>query len=179
MSETVILRGGNPQPTSPPRPSPTPAPASSAGEQDFLATFRGHASHPGGSAGVALLGSPVHVTADPPTVGVATVGLATAGPGASADDAVVAGVVTRAGDAGVVVRSFGHVTLTAAQWDLVTGDLGGLSRGALYWLSPTPGRITRDQPSPPSELVTVGIAVSDVMLLLVPAIAIPPPPDAP
>jgi hypothetical protein len=62
--------------------------------------------------------------------------------------------------------SSGPVSATTAQWDAVTGQSGGLTPGAAYYLSPTvPGRIT---PIPPTDdaqyIVYVGTADSATVL---------------
>jgi hypothetical protein len=91
----------------------------------FRATFRG--------SGDPILGQAVVATADAPTVGIASVT-----PGDATPDGLhqVIGVVARiAGPGDVVVQSTGTLTLTAQQWDAVTGDSGGLLRGDLYYLS--------------------------------------------
>jgi hypothetical protein len=69
----------------------------------------------------------------------------------------------------VVVQSQGVLTLTEAQWDVVTGGSGGLARGAPYYLSSlVRGRLTTSQPLSDNFLVRVGIALSatDFLILI-------------
>lgn len=57
----------------------------------------------------------------------------------------------------------GVVSATTAQWDAVTGQVGGLTPGSAYFLDPaTPGKLTSTPPSAVGQVVTrVGIALSD------------------
>lgn len=68
----------------------------------------------------------------------------------------------------VFVQSSGILTLTTAQWDVVTGASGGLTRGSVYYLSlVTNGRITATRPSTTGQLVSrVGVALSPTAMLL-------------
>lgn len=56
----------------------------------------------------------------------------------------------------------GLLTLTTAQWDIATGDTGGLTPGAVYFLSDvTHGRITKTATTTIGHyIVKMGIAVS-------------------
>ncbi len=49
--------------------------------------------------------------------------------------------------AGFTLTQVGLVTLTTAQWDARTGDTGGLTVGADYWLSSTTGGLTKTKPT--------------------------------
>lgn len=62
----------------------------------------------------------------------------------------------------------GVVTLTAAQWNVVTGGSGGLTVGSRYFLDPsTAGRLTTTSPTTPGQVNTlIGLALSSVQLLL-------------
>lgn len=74
------------------------------------------------------------------------------------------------------VLPVGLVNLTTAQWDAVTGQSGGLTRGAVYYLSQSViGGITTTRPSTPGTYTTrVGIALSPtVMALKMPTVPIP------
>lgn len=54
----------------------------------------------------------------------------------------------------------GWLTLTAAQWDAVTGDSGGLIPGAEYFVDSTPGTLTTTPPTSSGSVVaSVGHAV--------------------
>ena len=58
------------------------------------------------------------------------------------------------------------LTLTAGQWDAVTGDVGGLLAGETYYLGITPGSITTTAPVLPGSAYNtrVGVALTDTML---------------
>lgn len=60
------------------------------------------------------------------------------------------------------IQSDGVLTATAAQWDAVTGQTGGLTPGAIYYLSATTaGAITATAPTVAGQyVVQVGIALS-------------------
>jgi hypothetical protein len=67
------------------------------------------------------------------------------------------------------VQTSGTVTKTTAQWDAVTGDVGGLVQGSQYWVSAaTKGKLVRD-PAPSASGnfdVLIGEALDTVRLLL-------------
>ncbi len=61
-----------------------------------------------------------------------------------------------------IVQTDGTLTLTITQWDLVTGDTGGLIPGTVYFLSETTnGRITKTAPIN-GYVVKIGVAISTV-----------------
>ncbi len=62
----------------------------------------------------------------------------------------------------------GLVTLTTAQWDAVTGQSGGLTFGANYFVDPTTaGKLTTTPPSTVTQYVTmVGSPVSATTMIL-------------
>lgn len=61
-----------------------------------------------------------------------------------------------------IVQVDGRLTLTALEWDLVTGDTGGLTPGTPYFLSEvTAGRITKIAPTT-GFVVRMGTAISTV-----------------
>jgi hypothetical protein len=63
----------------------------------------------------------------------------------------------------------GPLTLPTAIWDLVTGQSGGLTPGARYYLDVTIGRISTSPPTTPGQYVTLlGNAISDVTFLVRP-----------
>lgn len=83
--------------------------------------------------------------------------------------ASVVGIVATAGEPTIVtsiVRA-GPAVLTADQWDAVTGETGGLTAGAVYYLDSTQGRLTR---TPMSVLgyssTEVGRAANSSVLLV-------------
>ena len=81
---------------------------------------------------------------------------------------VVLGMAISPGPVGlpVEVRYTGPITLTIAQWALITGQPAGLTRG-LYYLSDTPGRMQSTPPGGEGGTV-VGIAVSANTLIFYP-----------
>ena len=46
----------------------------------------------------------------------------------------------------LLFRSGGRINLMPAQWDLITGESGGLFPGAIYWLGLSPGTLTSSPP---------------------------------
>lgn len=57
------------------------------------------------------------------------------------------------------VRTAGILRLEPGQWDAVTGGVGGLVPGSVYWLSDShAGVLTTTEPSSPSETYRVGTA---------------------
>ncbi len=93
-------------------------------------------------------------------------------PGATPAFATVAGVVSAVnGDGSVQVVGGGFLTLTTAQWDVVTGGSGGLTLGHTYYPSAgTPGEITDVAPPGVGEFVTkIGTAISTTTMLVQPA----------
>lgn len=65
------------------------------------------------------------------------------------------------------VRFGGPMTLSAGAWDAIAGTTGGLTPGAPYFLSVSPGRITATAPSASEQFVSrVGVASSSLTLML-------------
>ena len=60
----------------------------------------------------------------------------------------------------------GVMTATTGQWDVVTGDTGGLTFNTIYYLDPnTPGMLTSTAPTVDGDFVApVGIALSTTQL---------------
>jgi len=81
-----------------------------------------------------------------------------------------AGLASAAGAANgrVVVQPAGVLTLETAQWDAITAQSGGLTKGRPYYLSAgVAGKITRIKPSDSGEVVAeIGIALSSRDLLI-------------
>jgi hypothetical protein len=70
---------------------------------------------------------------------------------------------------GVVTQFHGILTLTTAEWDVVTLLTGGLTTGAVYYLSVGfhEGQLTTTASTTPGDFVTqVGIALSPTDLLV-------------
>jgi len=89
----------------------------------------------------------------------------------SVDTASVVGLAAMpsvVGDA-VVTQFHGVLTLTAAEWDVVTTQTGGLTAGAVYYLSVGfhEGELTTSQSTTPGDFITqVGIALSPTDMLV-------------
>ncbi len=68
---------------------------------------------------------------------------------------------------GAVVLA-GPVTLTTAQWDAITGQSGGLTFDATYFLDPaTAGKLTTTAPTTATQYVKpIGVALSSTVLNL-------------
>lgn len=68
----------------------------------------------------------------------------------------------------IVVRTTGDVTLTTAQWDLVTGQVGGLTSGLGYFASNVGlGRLTTTPSTAPGfSTSAVGVAFAPTVLIL-------------
>ena len=68
---------------------------------------------------------------------------------------------------GMLMRAGGALELPTATWDLVTGDVGGLIPGVLYYLGTTPGTLATAPPTQGGSFVTViGRALSPTALLI-------------
>ncbi len=86
--------------------------------------------------------------------------------------ASVVGVISAVNDDGTVqVQESGLLTLTTAQWDAVTQDLGGLQRGSPYYASIFDGVALAGSPAPlPGQWVTrVGTGISSTTLSIRPS----------
>ncbi len=70
-----------------------------------------------------------------------------------------AGIATSAAGS---IQTDGVMTATTGQWDAVTGETGGLTEGAVYYLSAaTAGKLTTTAPSTATQyVVPVGLALS-------------------
>lgn len=71
-----------------------------------------------------------------------------------------------AASASGAIQTDGTLTATTTQWDAVTGQTGGLTSGAIYFLSATTaGRLTTTAPSASGEyVVRLGRAISTTAL---------------
>ena len=91
----------------------------------------------GESAVALIIGAPVYVSASNTVKRAQANALATSNVYGIMYDAT-----TAAGASGQVAVD-GIVTATTTQWDLITGQVGGLTPNAKYWLDPLlPGRLT-------------------------------------
>lgn len=73
-------------------------------------------------------------------------------------------VISAAPGSPTVVQYGGIAVLTTAQWDAITGTVGGLAPGP-YYLSATPGHLTR-APTLAGAFFLIGIALDSTRLLL-------------
>jgi hypothetical protein len=69
----------------------------------------------------------------------------------------------------VSIQHNGQLTLTTAQWDAVTGQVGGLTPSSTYYLDPVnAGKITVTKPVFAGQYVRpMGIAISSTIMLLI------------
>lgn len=64
-------------------------------------------------------------------------------------------------------RTQGRMTLKPEQWDQITGELGGLFPGAIYYLGLDPGMLTSAAPFQPGQSVcTIGTALTPSVLII-------------
>jgi hypothetical protein len=84
----------------------------------------------------------------------------------SGDLNFVSGFATTPGNPGlpVQIRYYGPITLTTQEWDLITGQLGGLTLGQYYLSNAAAGKIQSGIPEGP--IVIVGRAVSPTTLVV-------------
>jgi hypothetical protein len=113
-----------------------------------------------GNAGSIVRGAPVYVSgADEVDLAKADASGTRRVLGLVADASIAASAVGN-------VQSDGVVTATTAEWDAVTGQTGGLTPGALYYLSAdTEGELTTTPPSGAGEYIhVIGHALSTTEL---------------
>ena len=92
------------------------------------------------------------------------------GSGDSSDAGIV---IVLDGLGGGTIQYRDRVVLTTAQWDAVTGQVGGLTPGPYYVSATTSGGLTNVRPMPPGTFVTqVGLALDSTTLLLQPSMPI-------
>lgn len=89
----------------------------------------------------------------------------------SADTSLVSGLAAVTGVEGqsALVQFGGVLTLEASEWDVVTGDSGGLTTNSAYYLSSgsPAGQLTTTRPTAGGTFATpVGIALSPTDMLL-------------
>lgn len=113
-----------------------------------------------GNASAIVIGRAVYVS------GAETCNLANANNYSTSSVVGIVTSVSTAAGAGASVAVAGVVTATTAQWDVVTGQSGGLTTGAKYYLSnTTAGALTTTAPVT-GVLAPVGIAVSTTKMAL-------------
>jgi GH18 family chitinase len=112
------------------------------------------------NAGALVIGTPVY------TSGSGSVDKA------QADDVATVEVLGLVRDASIAttvagnIQTDGVLTATTGQWDAITGQTGGLTVGAVYYLSPTTaGNLTVTAPSAVGHFVArIGKAISETEL---------------
>lgn len=109
-----------------------------------------------GGGASAPIGSPVYISAS----GAFQLARANAGATEGAIALVRSGSV--AASASGFVQTDGTLTATTAEWDVITGQTGGLTAGAIYYLSAaTAGRMTTTAPTATGSYVRpMGRAIS-------------------
>jgi hypothetical protein len=113
-----------------------------------------------GEASSIAIGQAVYVS------GAATVRKANANAAGTKDVLGIVGDTTIASSGVGSIITEGVVSATTTQWDAVTGQTGGLTTGAVYYLdNTTAGKITTTVPST-GYVCRVGIAVSTTLLKL-------------
>jgi len=117
-------------------------------------------SQTNGNAGAIVIGTPVYTTVADTVDKAKADAYATSEVLGLVKDASVA-----AGQPGMI-QTDGVLTATTGQWDAITGQVGGLTTGAIYFLSPTTaGHLTSTAPSATGQLVArVGKALSPTEL---------------
>ncbi len=113
-----------------------------------------------GEIAAIVIGTPVYVSAADEVKLALADALATSEIiGLIVDDSVDAGALAR-------ILTDGRFTATTDQWDAVTGEVGGLTAGSVYYLDPaTAGQLTETAPTTETEVVIrVGKALSETVL---------------
>ena len=119
-------------------------------------------SQTNGNASAIVIGTPVYTTvAD-------TVDKAKADAYATSEVLGLVKDASIAAGASGMIQTDGVITATTGQWDAVTGQVGGLTVGAIYFLSPTTaGQLTVTAPTAVGQLVArIGKAISTTELEL-------------
>lgn len=120
------------------------------------------------NAGPLVIGTPVYVS-NPDAVDQAAADAA----GTSEVLGLIRDASVPSGNTGSA-QTNGILQATTGQWDAITGQTGGLTTGAIYYLdAATPGKLTTTAPSAVGEFVTrVGQAVSTTEMQIAPQPAI-------
>lgn len=143
----LVLIGGQPQQM----PSGDTLAATSM-EVDVIAAINGN-------AGALTVGTPVYVSA------AGTVDKASAG---AVGTTRVLGLVKApsiATTATGLIQTDGTLTALTTDWDVIAGTSGGLTPGAMYFLSATAGEITATPPASAGQYVmSLGLALSSTEL---------------
>ena len=110
-----------------------------------------------GNAGAIVIGQAVYTKAD------GTVDLAKADASGTVEVLGFMKTTSVAAAASGIIQTDGILAATTGQWDIVSGGTGGLTPGAVYWLSAaTAGSITDTAPTTAGhQVVRVGKAISE------------------
>lgn len=123
------------------------------GSSDALSTVLTNAE-----AGAIVIGQAVY------TFGSGSVKKANANASGTKDVIGIVGVASISGSATGAIFVAGIATATTGQWDTVTGQSGGLTSGAIYYLdATTAGKITSTAPGS-GWIAPVGVAISTTQL---------------
>ena len=108
------------------------------------------------------IGTPIYIS------GSAAFQRARANAGATTRVAGLVATTSIAASASGVVAMSGPLVATSAQWDTVTGQTGGLTAGAAYFLdAATAGKLTTVVPSTSGQYVaSVGTAIDTVTMMI-------------
>ena len=108
------------------------------------------------NAASVVIGSPVYNDS------AGTVDLAQADAAATVEVLGLVKDATIAAAASGAIQTDGVIAATTAQWDVATGDVGGLTAGSVYYLDPdTAGMLTATAPTAVGDFVVrVGKAIS-------------------
>ena len=150
---------------------PTGPTGAAADDGTFLASFRGGGAAPGIPVFISFVSVPGGIT----TVQASNVSPVPPAQANFSAFASVFGVVSAVNlDGTVRVATGSRVTLTVAQWNAMTGDLGGLTMGDTYFASngshlSAPFLTSVADPSPGSFTTRVGVALSATTMLVAPS----------
>lgn len=126
-----------------------------------LALEVGDVSLTNANAGSLVIGTPVYISAANSVDKARANSLSTSGVFGLAVDTILTSALG-------TIRTAGLLTATTGEWDAVTGETGGLTVGATYYLDPsTAGKLTQTPANAPTtHRVQVGIAVASTKLVI-------------
>lgn len=117
-----------------------------------------------GEVGAIVIGAPVYMSGNSQVKKAKADAAATKEVIGLVNDASIAGGAT-----GTILTN-GVLSATTGQWDAITGDTGGLTANAVYFLDPTTaGKLTKTAPSTVGQYVCrVGVAISTTEMKIEP-----------
>lgn len=115
-----------------------------------------------GNAGSIVIGAPVYVSDDDEVDKARANAIGTSHVAGLVRDASIAAAATG------TIQTDGVLTATTAEWDAVTGETGGLTAGARYFLdAATAGKLTQTAPTTVGQtVVKVGKALSTLSMII-------------